>query len=213
MEKSEWSPVTASFDRNHVVKVLKHFHRAGDLIEMRTFSHLFYTTEVEKAADWAGARDGRCDVWHLINALPPDYLEDRQRRINDPADSTKSTSAARNQDVVHRRCLLLDFDPVRDRDVASTDDELQAAEACATVVAQSLGEAGFPRPTRAMSGNGYHLTWRIDMAVTEANRPDIDKLIRDWVHAVSRRFSNPEVEIDNKVHNAGRLLNLRDTSD
>lgn len=211
MNKFEWDPVKSSFERDHVVATLRHFHAPGDLIEVRTKSQVFHTKDVEKAADMAESLNGKCDVWHLLNTLPENYLEERKCRIDDPGNATKSSNAAGNKDIVHRRCLLLDFDPVRERDIASTDAEMQSAVTRAEAVAQALIVKGYPRPTQASSGNGVHLTWHIDMAVTGQDRAEIDSLIRDWVHAVAREFSDAVVDVDVQVHNSGRLLKIHGT--
>src|SRR5450755_4619065 len=77
-------------------------------------------------------------------------------QINPVSLSTGGASAS-NADVKRRVTLLIDLDPPRPSGTSSTDEEKRAAFEQAQRVKEWLTAQGWPAPTVADSGNGWHL--------------------------------------------------------
>lgn len=62
-------------------------------------------------------------------------------------------AGAHDQDIENVTAIVMDLDPVRPKDTASTEEELGQAVAEATRLADWLAAKGMARPVRVMSGN------------------------------------------------------------
>lgn len=107
-------------------------------------------------------------------------------------------------DVVRRRLLLLDFDPVRPAGMSSTHGEHEAALDAAMRAAQELGATGWPAPVYADSGNGGHLVYLIDLP----NDDDSTSLVKTILLASHQRWTNAIVNVDRTVFNASRISKI-----
>jgi hypothetical protein len=115
--------------------------------------------------------------------------------------------AVRADDVLRRRWLFLDIDPIRPAGFAAdsaTDEEKDAAEQLAGQVLVHLTAFGWPVPLRVDSGNGRYLLYRIDLP----NDEDSHGLIRQVLTALDKRFSGPAGSVDTSVHDAPRIAKL-----
>ena len=126
-------------------------------------------------------------------------------RMNRHGRVTGGGSCAGNDDVPDRRWLLLDFDPVRPSGASATEDELSQAILRARGVAEALGADGWPEPVRAVSGNGAHLIYRVDLPAGDGG------LIKGVTHALGEQWSDDEVTLDPAVHNAARIWKVYGT--
>ena len=70
-----------------------------------------------------------------------------------------------------------------------------------------LKEYGFPEPIVSLSGNGYHLLYRVELAKT----PDNIKLIENTLKSLDMLFSNEYVDVDTTVYNPARICKLYGT--
>jgi putative DNA primase/helicase len=114
----------------------------------------------------------------------------------------------KDAEILRRSYLLLDFDPVRPAGVSSTETELALALARRDeIVAWLTGTQDWPAPLRAMSGNGGHALYRIDLPNDNAARD----LVRGCLDVLSRQFATPAVAIDRTVFNAARICKLYGT--
>ena len=113
--------------------------------------------------------------------------------------------AATDAEVLTRRWLLIDADPIRPADVSSTDTEKDLARQVILTVRGWLEEQGFPEPILADSGNGWHLLYRIDL-------PAADKgVVKRSLGALAIRFNTEAVKIDTTVYNPSRITKLYGT--
>jgi len=112
--------------------------------------------------------------------------------------------------VIAYRWLPIDLDPVRPSEISSSESELQEALALRDTVAEYVvQEMGFPKPIRAMSGNGGHLLFRLpDLPVTDQNK----KMVKDILVGLAARFDTPTVKIDTSVFNPCRIWKLYGTT-
>ena len=103
--------------------------------------------------------------------------------------------------------LFIDLDPKRLAEISSTGDELKASEILADKVYAYMQEIGFFEPIRAMSGNGSHLLYRIDLDNTE----EAKKLILKCLTVLANMFNTDTVKIDEVNHNQSRICKLYGT--
>lgn len=141
-------------------------------------------------------------VYFTLNPLLTDLLARRANRV-EIAD--REYRPACDADVVSRRWLLLDCDPCRPAGVSASDTEFNAARLFARSVNASLDDAGWPEPIVAQSGNGYHLLYRVDLPTDDGG------LIKRCLQALAAKHNTPQVTIDQKVFNPGRICKLYGT--
>lgn len=141
-------------------------------------------------------------VYLTLNPVNPDLLARRYNRVDYAGDSG---DLACDGDVLRRRWLLVDADPVRISGVSSTDAEKAMAKDVILQVRGCLGGCGWPEPILADSGNGYHLLYRIDLPAED------DGLVKQVLVALAQRFDNDAAKIDRQVFNPGRIVKLYGT--
>ena len=105
-------------------------------------------------------------IYVTLNEVNPALLSRRANRIKMRLGKKDSTTS--DADILRRRWLPIDIDPLRPSGVSSTDEEHGLALAKADEVARWISGLGFPDPVRADSGNGAHLLYRIDLPNDEA---------------------------------------------
>ena len=110
-------------------------------------------------------------------------------------------------DIVRRKWVMLDFDPVRPSGTSSTFEQLSYASMTAKKVWDFLFHNGFYDYVGCVSGNGYHIMLPCDL---EANE-QIDNLVSDFIKVISMLFSDENVAIDTQVSNRARLTKLYGT--
>lgn len=110
-------------------------------------------------------------------------------------------------DIDRYEWLFIDLDPKRPTDVSSSDSELKRAEELKEDVKRYLTGMGFHAPVEALSGNGYHLLYKIDMQ----NDDDSKMLINNCLLALSMYFDNQAVKIDTVNYNPARICKLHGT--
>ena len=103
--------------------------------------------------------------------------------------------------------LFIDLDPERIAEVSSSDSELKEAEALADKVYEYMKNLGFREPIRAMSGNGHHLLYKIDLPNTDENKSLIERCLTN----LASMFNNGKVKIDVVNHNQSRVCKLYGT--
>lgn len=153
---------------------------------------------VQAAEELSGRFEG---IYVLLNPAKPELLA----RAANHTGSKHSTS---DTDVVARRWLLIDCDPVRASGISSTDAEHTAAVAKAQEVGAWLAQDLWaPEPVLADSGNGAHLLLRIDLPNDAASTI----LLSRCLMALDLMFSDARVKVDLKTFNAARISKLYGT--
>lgn len=140
-------------------------------------------------------------VYFTLNPLCPDLLARRCNRI----DWAGEGELAKDRDVLRRRWLLIDADPVRDPLISASDQEKERARHTALAVRDFLRARSWPDPVLADSGNGFHLLYRIDQPADDGGA--VERILR----ALAARFDDEHVKIDRKVFNAARICKLPGT--
>ncbi|MCK9306872.1 MAG: hypothetical protein M0P17_05030, partial [Methanoculleus sp.] len=144
-------------------------------------------------------------IYVTLNAVNPALLARRANRIKMRLGRKDATTA--DADILRRRWLPVDIDPVRPSGVSSTETEHAEALNAAERIAAYLKEQGFPAPVRADSGNGAHLLYRIDLP----NDDPSTALVKNCLATLDALFSNETVTVDTANHNAARIWKLYGT--
>jgi hypothetical protein len=135
-------------------------------------------------------------VYITLNPVNPALLA---RSANHLTPFAKQTTS--DIDIIKRRWLPIDFDPVRPAGISSTNEEHEAAIQRARDARTWLSGMGFPNGILADSGNGSHLLHRIDAANDDAARI----LIEGTLRALNEKFSDNKVKVDLTTFNAARI--------
>jgi hypothetical protein len=116
---------------------------------------------------------------------------------NDPKVHPLTSDA----DILYRRHILVDCDPVRPTKVSATDGEKAAAYERALTIKRDLEGRGFPECALADSGNGYHVL----VPVRLPNDREATELVRRFLEALDFKYSDEVVHVDTSTHNAARI--------
>lgn len=141
----------------------------------------------------------RANVFYTLNEINEGCYSREQHERFVQIDDTTSDS-----DIVAYKWFLVDIDPKRNSGISSTDEELEAAKVSAARVKEYLAGIGFKKPIEALSGNGCHLLYSINLT----NNPENQQLIKQCLHALDMVFSNEQVDIDKSVFNPSRVSKL-----
>ena len=193
-------------------RTLNLFSMEGALIEVRalncgdrnrdfksTRTGLFEHEQLDEAAKYAiGAEKmhNATGVYVMLNPVRKDLLARAANRMV----KAERGGTTKDDDIIVRRWMLIDLDPKRPAGVSSTDEELATAEEQAKECGRWLCDNGFPLPVIAMSGNGWHLLYRVDL-------PTADKRIESCLKALAAKFPL----VDSSNHNPSRITKLYGT--
>ena len=155
-------------------------------------------------AEAATRYDGRAGLYITLNRIHSGLLARSPNRLTRATKKSKTTS---DRDVLWRRWLPVDVDPIRPAGISSTDEERTCALQAARECWQYLKTRGWPEQIVADSGNGYHLLFKIDLP----NDALSERLVKSTLEALAARFNNSRVEIDAKNFNAARIWKLYGT--
>ncbi|WP_421907992.1 hypothetical protein [Methanolacinia petrolearia] len=184
----------------------------GGVVELRAISdyniHSGYFDDYDTLAEKAGSITRLSDVsgvYVILNQVNPALLSRRANRIKMKLGRKDATTA--DADIIRRRWLPIDLDPVRPSGVSSTDEEHVAAITKAKKIARFLQTLGFPRPILADSGNGAHILYAVDLP----NDEDSTALVKDCLTTLDALFSDNTVTVDKANYNAARIWKLYGT--
>lgn len=148
-------------------------------------------------------------VYVTLNPVKHDLTARAYNRLIGTDNKAPTTS---DKDIIGRRLVLIDADPLRPSGISSTDTELAAALAVRDEVAAYLHEQGFPHLADGMSGNGGHLLGRIDLPNDEQS----EGIVKDFLQCLDLKFGRGRagavVGIDTTVYNAARITKLYGTT-
>lgn len=147
------------------------------------------------------ARDGRLDhanIYVTLNPVKRALLSRAKNRL------TRLRTLARDADIERRCWLPIDIDPVRPKGVSSTKAELKAARRKRDDVVAYLRGQGWSAPVLAVSGNGAHALFPLDLP----NTSEITALIERALKTLDGKFSDDVAKVDTAVGNPSRVWKL-----
>lgn len=151
-----------------------------------------------------------CDIGHNGNAQAFFCLNEINEELYSRVQREQFISKApttKDGDITRRKWVLIDFDPIRTKDVSSSDVEKEKAHKKAQEVYKFLRGSGFNEPVISMSGNGYHLLYKVDMPNDDTH----NNLIKGFIAGIAQKFTDDTVDIDRKVYNCARVCKLYGT--
>lgn len=199
--------------RDQIIQMLKLVTEPGQVVELRAlgvsvsgYSTLrtvvgFFDSIDALAAEAVKLIPSAKGIYFTINPVAPELLA----RCANQVQLASSGSCASAQNIVCRRLLLVDLDPVRPSDISSTDAEHEAAIAKARSIKAELQDKGWPDPIITDSGNGTHLLFRVDLPCDDGD------LIKRTLKALAFWFNDEAVVIDEAVCDPSRLCKLPGT--
>ena len=142
------------------------------------------------------------NVYVTLNQLDNALFSRRQSE-----NFIQGANATADNDVVGYKWFFVDMDPVRATGVSSTDAEIKQSFELAKKVYIYLQNLGFEEPVKAVSGNGAHLLYRIQLKNTEENKA----LVEQCLKALAMMFDTDAVKIDTANFNQSRVCKLYGT--
>ncbi len=166
-----------------------------------TGNRVGYFTDITKALAAVGDGGEYQAVWFSLNICPgvPAGFE--------PNRLYKASGRFKKTDYAGRQLLLVDCDPKRPADTASTDLQKAAAKVQVLAIRDFLRNLGFPEPILCDSGNGFHLLY----ALNEPNDEATENLIKNFLAGLSVKFSNEDSQVDAGNYDANRVCKLYGT--
>jgi hypothetical protein len=164
-------------------------------------------------------REVSCKRFHASNYPSPDAMqqafEEAALRYNNsgfniyivmnPIKPECKGGSASDDDIDCRKLLLIDIDRALPSKAPASESELEAAEVLAKQIRDYLKEGGLKDPIVVMSGNGYHLYYKLDAV---DNNPENTAQIEIFLKKLAEKFDNQDVKVDTCVYNASRITKV-----
>src|SRR5215208_3057138 len=192
-----------------LLRTLEVLFQPGAVVELRAFRGRdtvsgYYDDHAALAREARKLDERDYAVYVTLNEVDPALLA----RASNRARKVYKEPTTSDGDIVRRRWLPLDFDPVRPSGVSATHEEKKAALSRTREVRDYLREQGWPEPVVGDSGNGAHLLYRVDLQ----NDRESSDLVKGVLDCLAFKFNDELVKVDTAVHNAARIWKLYGTT-
>lgn len=134
-------------------------------------------------------------VYYVLNRIDPALLGRAYNRLKERVEYTTA-----DNNILRRRRLPVDLDPVRPAGISSSDEEHAAAIERARIMAEDMAKE-WGCPIIGDSSNGAHLLYDIDLP----NDQESLKFVSGALAELDRRYSDDMVKIDITSANAARI--------
>ena len=199
----------AIINETEIRKAIQQFHPGGDLFEVRVitptskkqYSGFFKDVEI-LLEELKRVPLRNSNIYFTLNQID-DVLYNRMQRDC----FVSGGNGTKDDDIDGFKWFFIDLDPKRKAGISSTEEELQKAYKLAGKITAFLKSYGFEDPVKAMSGNGAHILYRINLKRTEENK----ELLRKCLLALSMMFDTEDVEVDTGNFNPSRVCKLYGT--
>ena len=199
-------------DEAKILEALAYLFEPGEVVELRAIARSgpkrtaagYFNSEHWPALAKAAAKlnNQGAAVYVTLNPVDRQLLSRYHNRVETDAKATTTDTQ-----IVYRRWLPIDLDPVRPSDTSATHEQLERAVAKAEAVQRFLTEQRWPPCAVAHSGNGMHLLYPIELL----NDEDSKKLVEGVLKVLAARFDDKAVKVDRSVFNAARIWKLYGT--
>lgn len=177
-----------------------------------------YFDNVESFSDAVKKLDkaGATAVYFTPNPPRPELIHRVRNRL---VVADKKRTLTSNHEVSCVRWLLIDLDPskeIRPAGISSSDQELAYSQALGKAIKEWLAKNfDFPDPIGAMSGNGYHMVYRLPDLPNEIPRgksmSESSELVKRALASIQANFQDRNVDVDQQNFNASRIWKLYGT--
>lgn len=201
--------MTMYIDKEQVRRALSILHPEGELFEIRIIQEskkIFsgYFRSIDAAiADLVGLTDYHlrdANVYTILNSIDEACYSRKQC-----GHIIMSKVTTGDSDITRLKWLFIDFDPKRPSGTSSTDAQVEAAKNRAMQVSAYLNRKGFPEPIVGMSGNGFHLLYRMDLPKAAA------ETVKVFLQTLQALYSDDSIDIDTGNFNPARPCKLYGT--
>ncbi|MGD1093427.1 MAG: hypothetical protein ABSB35_15745 [Bryobacteraceae bacterium] len=182
--------ISLLFDPGDVVEVRIPKTRAG-VVAGYFDDHATMAAAIESA----DARYQASGIYYVLNRINPALLGRAYNRLKERAEHTTA-----DNNIVRRRWLPIDLDPVRPAGVSSSDEEHATAIERARIISKEMAKE-WGCPIIADSGNGAHLLYRIDLPNDQKSLG----FVSDALAQLDRLYSDAAVKVDLTSANAARI--------
>ncbi|WP_053332893.1 hypothetical protein [Haliangium ochraceum] len=181
-------------------------HEGRGVTELRIIGggrvQIGYFSSEDAFARACAEANGTGQVYVGIQPRPAAFLTQADNRLR------RLKRGARDSRIEHITAVVIDIDPVRAKNTASTDEELDRAIACGDRISNWLADKGYARPVRNMSGNGCQLWFAVPpIALTAENRDEMRDRLKAFEARIRERFQSDGVAIDS-IYNFSRIIKV-----
>lgn len=187
------------------------FKNDGELVEIRLLGKAAYSgyftnidTLIKQLKPYLDTNNavyyGNIQAYFTLNVINSALYSREQRDVF--VKKPKSTTT--DGDIVRRKFVLIDLDPNRAAGISANNEEFEKAHLKCVEIYRYLISQGFKEPIITRSGNGWHAYLTCDMP----NDEEHNDIIKRFLQALSKMFSDENVEIDEKVFNPARIDKL-----
>jgi hypothetical protein len=199
-------------DRDEILRAVRRIAAPDQVVELRALNVLLpgrsrpvtlsgYFDDLERLVAEAARIRGAQGIYITLNPPDPAVLARCANRVRGAGVGAATSDA----DIVARRWLPIDADPIRPAEISASEVEHDAALGAARRIRAALAEPGWPEPLLADSGNGGHLLYLVELP------RDDDGLVERVLAALAARFDDDRVRVDVKVYNPARIWKLYGT--
>lgn len=152
--------------------------------------------------DGLSALKGVAGVYYTLNPVKPAAYGKAPNRLH----TAQSGEPTADRDVLRRTLLLIDIDSPREVDgVPATAAEKEQGKSLMRRLRAFLDDLCWPEPIVVDSGNGFQLLYRVNLPADDGG------LVKRVLEALGAKFSGPDGNVDQTVHNAARIARLPGT--
>jgi len=132
--------------------------------------------------------------FNVYNTINPSNLTATNGNLRPYLKTTK------NKDITRIKTLFFDFDPVREKGVQATPEQVGESFKMITKMSRWLYDQGFGWTSNiGFSGNGWHSYYAVDLDVNDKS------MIDDLYTLLNKRFNSDLVSFDVSVKNSARI--------
>lgn len=197
------------FDISEIKKALQFLKGDNNLFEVRLIKSKYnasgYFTSIEKLINELSRINTQSGVnfYFSLNKINYScYSREQRDKFIEYASPTTS-----DNDIDKFEWLMIDLDPERASGTSSSNVELEYAKVKANDIFKFLFKNGFNYPVVALSGNGIHLLYKIDLDNTSENK----ELLKNVLITLDSIFSDNKVKVDTTTFNPARICKLYGT--
>ncbi|OYY20908.1 MAG: hypothetical protein B7Y67_03780, partial [Polynucleobacter sp. 35-46-11] len=128
--------------------------------------------------------------------------------VMNPIKESFNGQSAKDEDIAHRDLLLIDIDRATASKEPANQAELEAAHSLSEDISTYLAGEGWGEPIKVLSGNGYHLYYKLGQLPNDAKHKG---LVESSLKELANRFDTSIVKIDTCVFNASRITKVPGT--
>lgn len=128
--------------------------------------------------------------------------------VMNPIKVSFRSQSAKDEDIEYRDLLLIDIDRATASKEPATQAELDDAQSLSENISTYLAGEGWGEPIKVMSGNGYHLYYKLGQLPNDSRHKG---LVEGSLKELANRFDTSIVKIDTCVFNASRITKVPGT--